>query len=360
MVRQGAAALTLARANLGRLNAPLKVNLCVTYRCNYRCRTCNIWRRKPVDELSTDELLAFVAGNRTVQWLDVTGGEIFLRADIDALFDALAASWRRLAIIHFPTNGFLTDRIVASTQRLVGRTPAQVIVTVSVDGDELLNDQIRGVRGGFRRQLATFAALRRIGGARAVLGMTLSRDNVGHVDETFRACARECPDLRLEDFHLNVAQRSAHYYGNETSDHVAAADDLRTELQWYRSRRRPALSPSAWVEHRYLTHLERFLTDGALPMRCHALRSSCFVDPWGTVYPCITYSRPLGSLRETGMRLEPIWRRRETVQLQRQIWDGACPRCWTPCEAYHSILGNVLRPADAPPVRRLPMAEAQP
>ncbi len=42
-------------------------------------------------------------------------------------------------------------------------------------------------------------------------------------------------------------------------------------------------------------------------MPCHALRASCFIDPWGVVYPCITYSRPLGRLRDTGMRLEPIW-----------------------------------------------------
>ncbi len=77
-------------------------------------------------------------------------------------------------------------------------------------------------------------------------------------------------------------------------------------------------------------------------MPCHALRASCFIDPWGVVYPCITYSRPIGRLRETGMRLDPIWNAHETTQLQREIWKGQCPQCWTACEAYQSILGNVL------------------
>ena len=77
-------------------------------------------------------------------------------------------------------------------------------------------------------------------------------------------------------------------------------------------------------------------------MPCHALRASCFIDPWGTVYPCITYSRPVGRLRETGMRLDPIWNGPDARQLQREIWDGQCPQCWTACEAYQSILGNVL------------------
>jgi radical SAM protein with 4Fe4S-binding SPASM domain len=88
-------------------------------------------------------------------------------------------------------------------------------------------------------------------------------------------------------------------------------------------------------------------------MRCHALRSSCFIDPWGTVFPCISYSRPLGRLRDTGMALDPIWRKAATAGVQREIWSGDCPQCWTACEAYQTILGNVLRPWDrGPPSHR--------
>ena len=79
-------------------------------------------------------------------------------------------------------------------------------------------------------------------------------------------------------------------------------------------------------------------------MPCHSLRSSCFIDPWGTVYPCITYDRPVGSLRETGMQLAPIWAGRDARDRQAEIWAGDCPQCWTACEAYPSILGNLLRP----------------
>jgi radical SAM protein with 4Fe4S-binding SPASM domain len=78
-------------------------------------------------------------------------------------------------------------------------------------------------------------------------------------------------------------------------------------------------------------------------MRCHSLRSSCFIDPFGVVYPCITYTRPLGSLRETAMDLGAIWRTAATANTQREIWDGQCPQCWTACEAYQSILGNAGR-----------------
>ena len=97
-------------------------------------------------------------------------------------------------------------------------------------------------------------------------------------------------------------------------------------------------------------------------MPCHALRSSCFIDPWGVVYPCITYSHPVGRLRDTGMRLAPIWEAADTRRVQGEIWEGQCPQCWTACEAYQSILGNVLagRCGSRPMVNLLKSPDASP
>lgn len=333
----------LLGTTVSRPSAPAKVNLCLTYWCQYRCKTCNIWQRKPVDELTTDEVIAFVRENPHITWVDLTGGEIFLRADIETILDAVVSGWRRLALLHFPTNGFLTDRIVAAVEGIAGRGPARTIVTVSLDGDEALNDHVRGVRGGFRRQVETFKALRRIPGITTVIGVTLSSYNVGRFAETFDACARACPGLTIDDVHLNVAQVSGHYYDNAGLEHVRPdPTEVRSELQVYRSRKGMPRSAEQLVEHVYLRYLDRFLTTGRTPMPCHALRASCFIDPWGVVYPCITYARPLGGLRDTGMRLEPIWTSIAATDLQREIWQGDCPQCWTACEAYQSIMGNVL------------------
>lgn len=330
----------LVRAAASRPSSPLKLNLCLTYWCQYRCKTCNIWQRKPADELTTAEITALVERNPAVNWVDLTGGEIFLRPDIDDIFDAIISGWTRLAILHFPTNGFLTDGIVRRVTRLASRCSARLIVTVSVDGDEAVNDRIRGIPGGFRRQMETFRQLRRIPGVTAALGMTLSSENAGQFDRTFAACARECPGLTVNDVHLNVAQRSGHYYGNEDLDIVPESPTARAEMQRYRALRSLPVSPRELLEDAYLRNLDAFLESGLTPMPCHALRASCFIDPWGVVYPCISYSRPLGSLRDTGMCLEPLWSASETVRLQEEIWKGSCPQCWTACEAYQSILGN--------------------
>ena len=355
VLRYVAAAGRVFEANVRPLDTPLKVTFALTYWCQYRCQTCNIWQRKPADELSSQEVFDFIDRNRGVAWLDLTGGEIFLRKDVGEILERIVTTWRRLVLLHFPTNGFQTDVIRRSAARIAGRSAAQIIVTVSVDGDAALNDELRGVKGGFARQLETFRALKLIDGVRPVLGMTLSQGNAGRFADTFRACQREYPALTIDDFHLNVAQISPHYYGNAETpgvvpDRAAASRDLRE----YRTLRGRPRSVSAWIENRYLRELDEYLATGQSPLPCHSLRTSCFIDPWGTVYPCITYDRPVGSLRQTGMRLDPIWSGRPARDTQAEIWSGQCPQCWTACEAYPTILGNLFRPARVP---SLPQAD---
>ena len=43
------------------------------------------------------------------------------------------------------------------------------------------------------------------------------------------------------------------------------------------------------------------------------------------------------------MDLEAVWGAATTQALQAEIWAGRCPQCWTACEAYQSILGNLVR-----------------
>ena len=190
-------------------------------------------------------MLKFIAKNRHFSWADLTGGEIFLRKDIDELFGAVARDWKRLALLHFPTNGFLSDQIVRSTSGLAKSFKGALAVTVSLDGDEELNDRIRGVAGGFRHQLETFRRLREIPGVRVVLGMTLSRENLGAFESTLEACGRVVPGLSVRDFHLNVMQLSTHYYGNDTSDDLSPDRHLANrDLHQYRALRGRSWTPS--------------------------------------------------------------------------------------------------------------------
>jgi len=100
--------------------------------------------------------------------------------------------------------------------------------------------------------------------------------------------------------------------------------------------------PVGYLERAYLSRVRQYLETGRTPMRCHALSASCFIDSWGNVFPCTIYDRKLGSLRDVDYDLARLWRTGDADQLQQEIWDYKCPQCWTPCEAYQSIMGNLL------------------
>jgi MoaA/NifB/PqqE/SkfB family radical SAM enzyme len=336
-----------SRANFGRLDFPYKLTFCITYWCNYACQTCNIWQMKPRDELSLDEIRRFFRRSNRFVWVDVTGGEVSLRKDFVPICEAIIESCPDLLLLHFPTNGYLTDKIVAATRDILRMGPEKLMITVSTDGDEAMNDRIRGVEGGWRRQIETFRRLRELPGAEVVLGMTLSAANVDHFPQAFAAARREIPDLDYRDFHVNIVHESGHYLHNAdlALRQAVEPEALARATEAYARLRGFGWSPVNYLERAYLKHVRRYLESGRTPMRCHALRSSCFIDSWGNVFPCTIYDRKVGSLRAADYDLARIWQAEETAALQREIWDYKCPQCWTPCEAYQSILGNVLRPA---------------
>src|SRR3989344_6855666 len=64
-----------------------RIILSLTARCNSRCKTCNIWKINYKDQLSLDELRKFAENPilKQVRFLVLTGGEPFLREDIDEI-----------------------------------------------------------------------------------------------------------------------------------------------------------------------------------------------------------------------------------------------------------------------------------
>jgi len=334
-----------ARANVVRPSFPFKLTFCITYWCNYRCKTCNIWQMKPKDELSLDEIRRFFQRSNRFSWVDVTGGEISLRKDFVDICESIVANCRDLLLLHYPTNGYLTEQVVRYTREIARMGPEKLIITISTDGDEAMNDHIRGIEGGYRRQIETFRQLREISGVRVVLGMTLSAENVDHFPAAFDAAKREIPDLEYRDFHVNIVHESSHYLHNPDLKLRQAVDPdaLARATESYAKLRGFGISPIDYLERAYLQRVRKFLETGRTPMRCHALRSSCFIDSWGNVYPCTIYDRKVGNLRESNFDLTRIWNSEDATELQKEIWDYKCPQCWTPCEAYQSIMGNFLR-----------------
>lgn len=84
----------------------------VTNKCNSRCKTCNIWRApvKGLEELSLDEIESTFKSMDPLYFLNISGGEPFLRED---LAEIIRLAKRHLSpnIIHIPSNRLAVDLI---------------------------------------------------------------------------------------------------------------------------------------------------------------------------------------------------------------------------------------------------------
>jgi len=107
-------------------------------------------------------------------------------------------------------------------------------------------------------------------------------------------------------------------------------------------RRKNPLNPVVFLEKRYQQLCRSYLLYGKTPVPCQALSASFFLDSNGDLYPCTIHGKRLGNIKDYGYALSKFWDSDLLKKTRAEIIEGRCPQCWTPCEAYQSILANLL------------------
>lgn len=327
----------VVRANVGG-RRPYKATVVLTERCDCRCEICWIWKKPKGAEPSPSDVAAFLKGAGSIRWLNLTGGELFLRDDIVDVAAAALKAEPRLAVLDFPTTGQRTERIVPAVTEIGRMGFPRFFVTVSVEGPPALHDRLRGREGAFENMIATYSALRGLPGVQAFLGLTLSDRNADAVDATFDALAQRLHGFSEREVHLNVATWSGHYYDNLDAGLRKPArphEAIRRVLR----RRRARWSPTDWLEATYLSLVPQHVRTGRSPLPCRSLYTSVFVAPTGTVQPCTVFDRPLGDAFRRP--LTEILATPEAEAARQEVLHDACPGCWSPCEAYQTILSRL-------------------
>jgi Fe-coproporphyrin III synthase len=329
----------IARANVGG-RRPFKATVVLTERCDCRCEICFIWKKPKGPEPSPEDVGRFLKGAGTIRWLNLTGGELFLRDDIPAVAEAALCAEPRLCVLDFPTTGQRPERIVPDVERIARMGFPRFFVTVSLEGPPELHDRLRGRAGAFDRMIETHAALRRMKGVRSFLGLTLSDKNAHAVDDAIAAVKARIPGWSERELHVNVATFSGHYYDNLDAG-VSRPASPRAAIRRVLAQRRGRPSPTDWLEARYLSLVPRHVASGRSPIPCKSLSTSVFVAPSGEVHPCTVYGRPLGNAYATP--LPQILASDEAAAARLAIAQDLCPGCWSPCEAYQTILSSLPR-----------------
>lgn len=151
---------------------PSHLILYVTNRCNLKCRTCFVdFTKNTEKELTVDEIEGIAKHLDELIWVDISGGEPFLRRDLPDICSKF--NTKSLSI---PTNGFNPELIYETTRKIRGGTDAEINIAVSIDGFEKTNDSIRN-KGCFNRSIETLNLLKKIKGIRIKVNTVLCEKN---------------------------------------------------------------------------------------------------------------------------------------------------------------------------------------
>ncbi len=320
-----------------RATRPFKITLMLTERCDCRCTGCFIWKKPKGHELSPDEIAGIMRQAPSLSWINLTGGEPFLRDDIPEVAEAIVGALPRVTVLDFPTTGQRTEAILEGCARIAQLGIPRFYVTCSIEGPPALHDELRGRPGAFERLMRTYAGLRIMPGVAPYLGMTLSDRNADQVEATLEAVRAHVPDVGWRDLHLNVYTESGHYYANEDGE-LRAPTGIAAAIRRALREREGSWDPTDVIEAAYLRRLPRYLETGRSPLPCQSMRAGVFVDARGDVYPCTVWGKRLGNVLKTP--LYEILDSAESARARETIKKDACPGCWSPCEAHPTIVAN--------------------
>lgn len=332
-------AATLARCAAGPAPLPIKLTLALTWSCHHRCQACGIWQRPRGEQMTAAQLDALFASVPDLRWLDLTGGEVSARADIAAIGASIRRRLPRLAMLHFPTGGFSTERTLAAARALRWPRGPRLVLTVSFDGPPQVHDRLRGVQGAFAAAARTWAALR-AEGFEACPGMTLQPGNLDAIEATVSALKAEDPGFSRRDLHVNVAHTSGHYFGNEAAGlHAHRKRAIEVAQAFAATKGRPT-DPVQVIEAAYLALLPAYARTGRSPIPCRSGELSAYIAPDGEVFACTIDPASIGTLSAFGYDLARLWRTERRAAVTAAIAADRCAGCWTPCEAYQTLLAS--------------------
>lgn len=299
---------------------PISVHFDLTYRCNERCIHCYL-DHDDHGEMSTGEVLEVLdqlAGAGTL-FLTFSGGEIFLRKD---LMEILERSRQRGFDLSLKTNALLINAQRAQQLRALGVRRVQVSV---YSADPAVHDAITKVRGSLQRSLTAIRFLK-TQGLMVKIACPLMKQNLNSYGNVLKL-AEELGVPYVIDMTITpkidgdmspVALRTS---GSELLPILQS----RGCSEKKQNARQPQ-SDSAFLRSATSSGIESSAFDDR---PCSAGHNSCYISPYGDVFPCVQMPLPSGNLRQQSFL--DIWRQSAGLKRVRALRESQLKVCST-CE----------------------------
>ena len=317
-------------AKVNRLKTPTSVTFFVTSHCNARCKHCFYSKEiGTVDEMSIDQISKLASSFKHPISLALTGGEPFLRDDLLEI-SRIFCQTPGVNFLCLPTNGLLTDRVYNVVERILRERKIPCVnVPVSLDGPEEIHDEIRGVKGAFKKAVETIELLKGLQAKYNRLSLNtvtvMSGANYREIDKVIQAL------LLLRIPNKYQLARGSKFGAYNLPEDVSSNFDPPEDSNFVPIDELPKLYSvlkncnqnseyKFWPIHEQLKlaySIDMIINRRKL-FPCYAAKMECVIYPNGDLSFC-EMTKPFGNLRDTDFNLHELWRSRKADTVRRKI-----------------------------------------
>ncbi|MCK9181277.1 MAG: radical SAM protein [Fibrobacteraceae bacterium] len=275
---------------------------------------CNIWQNptKIEEEIKPEELEILPQ----LKFANVTGGEPFLRNDLEDIVEVLFKKAPRIVI---STSGYWVEKTI----KLAERFP-NIGIRVSIEGLEKTNNFLRGREDGFERGMRTLKTLHEMGIKDIGFGQTLSNWNSNDLIPLYElACSM--------NFEFATAAFHNSYYFHKEDNQISNKEELCDNISKLVNRLLKENHPKSWFRAFFNLGLINYIQGNRRMLPCEAGTVNFFIDPCGQVYPCNGlepryWQESMGSIR-SGKTFQEIWYSEQANHVRDLV--HTCPKnCW--------------------------------
>jgi Fe-coproporphyrin III synthase len=343
------------------VRTPRVVDVEITSKCNLICKYCYYFNNEEVNyiDLSKDEWLQFFdeLGKLAVMNVRITGGEPFIRKDLQEIIEGIVRNRMRFSIL---SNGSLISTEMAAFLAKTGRCN---FVQVSIDGSTSeIHDSFRG-EGSFEGAIRGIRTLQKHR-VPVTVRVTIHRNNVYDLENIARFLLE---DLKIDRFSTNSAgtfgscNQNAKEVLLSTQERMVAMETLLRLSEIYEGRIIASAGPLA--EMRNWSTMEKARLQRDLPFKegghltsCGCANTGLSVRSDGIMTPCLLLQHiELGRINKDS--LSEVWlnsrqlkalRNRRSIPLKNFYFCSECPYipyCTGNCPAHaYNLTGHVNHP----------------
>jgi len=288
---------------------------------------CNTWRypTKQEEEITPGIIEKIPSG---LKFLNITGGEPFLRDDIEDIVDVALRKTARLVI---SSNGYFTDKIAALARKF-----PSVGIRISIEGLPAANDELRGIKDGFDHGLRTLLELQAMGMKDIGFGITVSDRNAKDMVELYRLS-------KAMDLEFATASTHNSFYFHKGDNTFKDPEMVAREFEKVSRLLLKEKHPKKWFRSYFNHGMANYVRGGKRLLPCDVGTDVFFLDPFGNILPCngMDVAAPMGNLRN--QTFEEIWNSEHARNVREQV--RHCDKnCWMIGSAAPAMKKNIKVP----------------